>query len=133
MRLLMGYAQTKWSDGEGGRVYRHDVRAMQAYRTSATRSVRQCKEWDSIRCPVLVIRGMLTDTLNEATARRMLKKPQVTLMHVPETGHTPALAEPNHIWCVHQWLLNRDIFGREFSSPYSPPAVAAEHSPLRLD
>jgi pimeloyl-ACP methyl ester carboxylesterase len=120
VRVLMGYAQTKWSDGEAGRVYRHDVRAMQAYRTNAARSLSQWQQWDTIQCPVLVIRGMLTDTLSESTVQRMMKKPQVSLMHVPQTGHTPALAEPNHIWCVQQWLLNHRAMGREFSSPYSP-------------
>lgn len=125
VRLLTGFAQTKWSDGEAGRVYRHDIRAMQAYRTTALRSVRQWQQWESIHCPVLVIRGMQTDTLSQATARRMMKNPQVTLMHIPQTGHTPALAEPNHIWCVSQWLADHDALGRELSSPYSIGAQSA--------
>ena len=121
VRLLVGFAQTKWSDGEAGRVYRHDVRAMQAYRASSTGSLRQWEQWDTIQCPVLLIRGMLTDTLSVPTTQRMLEKPGVSLMHIPHTGHTPALAESNHIWCIHQWLLNQGALGREFSSPYSKP------------
>lgn len=128
VRLLTGFAQTKWSDGESGRVYRHDVRAMQAYRSTAVRSVRQWQQWEAVHCPVLVIRGMQTDTLSQATARRMMKNPRVTLMHIPHTGHTPALAEPNHIACVSQWLADPAALGRELCSPYSP---AAESSPLR--
>lgn len=119
VRLLTGFAQTKWSDGEAGRIYRHDVRAMQAYRSTALRSVRQWQQWETITCPVLVIRGMQTDTLSTATARRMMKNPLVTLIHIPHTGHTPALAEPNHIWCVSQWLADHQSLGRELSSPYS--------------
>lgn len=125
VRLLTGFAQTTWSDREAGRVYRHDLRAMQAYRATALRSVRQWQQWESIHCPVLVIRGMQTDTLSQATARRMMKNPRVTLMHIPHTGHTPALAEPNHIWCVGQWLADHDSLGRELSSPYSADAGRA--------
>ncbi len=119
VRLLTGFAQTKWSDGEAGRICRHDVRAMQAYRTSATHSLRQWQQWESIRCPVLVIRGMETDTLSETTVRRMMKNPRATLLHIPHTGHTPALAESNHIWCINQWLADSNSLGRELSSPYS--------------
>jgi pimeloyl-ACP methyl ester carboxylesterase len=118
VRVLMGHAQTKWSDGEAGRVYRHDVRAMQAYRASAARSLRQWDQWETIQCPVLVIRGMLTDTLSESTALRMMKKPGVSLMHVPQTGHTPALAEPNHASMDFETrCIRTGVFQPVFSKP----------------
>lgn len=125
VRLLTGFAQTKWSDGEAGRIYRHDVRAMQAYRATALKSVSQWHQWESIHCPVLVLRGMQTDTLSLATTRRMMKNPRMTLLHIPHTGHTPALAEPNHIGCISQWMADHLALGRELSSPYSISAQAS--------
>jgi pimeloyl-ACP methyl ester carboxylesterase len=122
VRLLIGYAQTKWSDSDAGRIYRHDVRAMQAYQLTARRSVRQWPQWESIACPVLLIRGMQTDMLSQATTRYMLQKPQVTLMHIPHTGHTPALVDPNHIGCIQQWLSDSQSLGRELCSPYREDA-----------
>jgi hypothetical protein len=40
-------------------------------------------------------------------------------MHIPDTGHTPGLAEPDHIWCVSQWLADHQALGRELSSSYA--------------
>jgi hypothetical protein len=47
-------------------------------------------------------------------------------MHIPNTGHTPTLTEPNHIWCIRQWLRDDSQLVREFSSPYSPPPPGSE-------
>jgi len=38
IRFNVTFHQTKWSDEEGGRVYRHDVRALQAFRADAQES-----------------------------------------------------------------------------------------------
>jgi pimeloyl-ACP methyl ester carboxylesterase len=39
IRFNLTFHQTRWSDDEGGRIYRHDVRALQAYRHDAQRSL----------------------------------------------------------------------------------------------
>jgi pimeloyl-ACP methyl ester carboxylesterase len=126
VRLSGSYTQTKWSEPDGGRIYRHDVRALQEYRASAGRSVRQWDKWEELDRPVLVIHGTESDVLLRQTLRRMQKKASVTVMHVPLTGHTPTLSDPNHIWCMREWLREDSPITREFSSFYSPPSPLSE-------
>ena len=63
IRFNVTFHQTRWSDEEGGRVYRHDVRALQAFRADAQESLDQWRLWKKIRCPVMVIHGMMSDAL----------------------------------------------------------------------
>jgi pimeloyl-ACP methyl ester carboxylesterase len=101
------FHQTRWSDEESGRVYRHDVRALQSYKADAQKSLVQWRDWDKVKCPVLVIHGMLSDALLEPTLKRMQLKKSVSVMHVPDTGHTPVLSDRNQNWFIRQWLTGR--------------------------
>jgi pimeloyl-ACP methyl ester carboxylesterase len=107
IRFNVTFHQTKWSDEEGGRVYRHDVRALQAYRAAAQHSLDQWKEWRRVQCPVLSIHGMISDALLPATIKRMRTNHRVCVMHVPDTGHTPVLSDRNQNWFIHEWLMGR--------------------------
>lgn len=119
VRLHNSHAQTRWSQEEQGRVYRHDLRAMLSYQANAENSISQWAAWESIACPVLVTRGMQTTALSMSTLARMQLKTQVTVMHIPATGHTPALAEEGHIACIGDWLNASPTIAGEFSAPYS--------------
>ena len=103
-RLWLGFHQTRWSDDDGGRVYRHDIRALQAYRLDAANPVDQWADWQRVRCPALVIHGLRSDALVGPTIRRMQHGPAVAVMHVPETGHTPLLTDANQIHFIADWL-----------------------------
>ena len=105
IRFNLTFHQTRWSDDEGGRIYRHDVRALQAYRRDAQRSLLQWAQWRHVHCPVLLIHGMQSDALFDSTIKRMVRGKTVTTMHIPDTGHAPLLADRNHIWFIRQWLL----------------------------
>src|SRR5258706_4102199 len=107
IRFNVTFHQTKWSDEENGRVYRHDVRALQAYRHDAQESLDQWRFWKRIRCPVLLIHGMLSDALLPPTIKRMQRAKGVTVMHVPDTGHTPVLSDRNQNWFIHERLMDR--------------------------
>jgi len=120
VRLNGSYHQTRWSEEEAGRIYRHDIRALQSYLAEAGKSVLQWHKWHRIRCPVLVIHGMVSDALLPRTLAKMQKEPAVTVMHVPNTGHTPALADPHHIELIRAWLKGDPSLGTEFSAPYAP-------------
>ena len=120
IRFNVTFHQTKWSDEEGGRIYRHDVRALQAFRADAQRSLDQWALWRRIRCPVLVIHGMISDALLPATIERMRKTGDIWLMHVPDTGHTPVLSDRNQNWYIHEWLMGR-VEMREWSVLHAPP------------
>jgi len=115
IRFNLTFHQTRWCDEEGGRIYRHDVRAMQAYRRGAHRSVVQWPQWKAVACPILLIHGMQSDALFEPTIRRMSRHKDITVMHVPDTGHTPLLADRNHIDFIRQWLAGQAPEGREWS------------------
>ena len=104
IRFNVTFHQTRWSDEEGGRVYRHDVRALQAYRADAQEALDQWPQWRKVRCPVLLIHGMLSDALQGPTIKRMQMRDGVTVMHVPDTGHTPVLSDRNQNWFIHEWL-----------------------------
>lgn len=106
-RMFITYHQTRWSDADAGRVYRHDVRALQAFRTEAAQSLDQWGDWQNISAPVLVIHGMESDTLQAATLRRMQKQDGVSVMHIPGTGHTPLLSDANQLSFIQDWLLGR--------------------------
>lgn len=98
------YFQTKWSDEEDGRIYRHDPRALQAFAEDAQSSLVQWDEWATVTGPVLVVHGMLSDALLEPTLRRMHGKHNLVVMHVPKTGHTPTLSQANQIHFIGEWL-----------------------------
>jgi len=114
IRFNVTFHQTRWSDEEGGRVYRHDVRALQAYRSDAQESLDQWSLWRRVHCPTLLIHGMLSDALLPPTIKRMREKHNVTVMHVPDTGHTPVLSDRNQNWFIHEWLMGR-ADGREWT------------------
>jgi pimeloyl-ACP methyl ester carboxylesterase len=114
IRFNVTFHQTRWSDEEGGRVYRHDVRALQAFRADAQESLDQWSLWRKVKCPVLLIHGMLSDALLRPTITKMLLKHDVTVMHVPDTGHTPVLSDRNQNWFIHEWLRD-NLDSREWS------------------
>jgi pimeloyl-ACP methyl ester carboxylesterase len=104
IRFNVTFHQTRWSDEEGGRIYRHDVRALQAYRGDAQVSLDQWKLWGRVRCPVLLIHGLISDALLPPTIKRMQRTKAINVMHVPDTGHTPVLSDRNQNWFIHEWL-----------------------------
>lgn len=124
IRFNLTFHQTRWSDEEGGRIYRHDVRAMQAYRRDAQRSLLQWAQWRHVHCPILLIHGLQSDALFESTIRRMSRGRQISTMHIPDTGHAPLLADRNQIWFIRQWLLG----GHELPAEWSVLHAAARHA-----
>jgi pimeloyl-ACP methyl ester carboxylesterase len=109
IRFNVTFHQTQWSDEEGGRVYRHDVRALQSFRADAQESLDQWKLWEKVHCPVLLIHGLLSDALLTPTIKRMRTRHNVAVMHVPDTGHTPVLSDRNQNWFIHEWLMGRQL------------------------
>lgn len=124
IRFNLTFHQTRWSEEEGGRVYRHDVRALQAYRRDAQESLQQWDLWERVRCPVLLIHGLQSDALVERTIRRMARVKPITVMHVPDTGHTPVLADRNQIWFIRDWLLGAGTATGEWTVLHAAPRQA---------
>lgn len=61
--------------------------------------------WDAITCPVLVLRGALSDLLTVETAERMLVDgPDAEVVEIPGVGHAPALMSEEQISVIREWL-----------------------------
>jgi hypothetical protein len=53
-------------------------------------------------------------------------------MHVPDTGHTPVLADRNQIWFIQQWLReNREVSG-ELTMLHAPSRETFPGSPVNF-
>ncbi|MDZ7590492.1 MAG: alpha/beta hydrolase [Rubrivivax sp.] len=137
IRFNLTFHQTKWSDEEGGRVYRHDVRALQAYREDSQQSLLQWDEWQRVNVPVLLIHGLQSDALLESTIARMRRGKDLALMHIPDTGHSPLLADRNQTWFIREWLLRPHAARGEWSALHAPmrdmlPGTPIAFAPLSV-
>jgi pimeloyl-ACP methyl ester carboxylesterase len=132
IRFNLTFHQTRWSDEEGGRVYRHDVRALQAYRRDAQKTLQQWDQWSKVRCAILLIHGMQSDVLFAPTIRRMSRGKDVTLMHLPDTGHAPLLADRHQISFIRDWLLRNPQAQREWSVLHGAPREPYPGTPIHF-
>ena len=61
--------------------------------------------WDSVPCPVLVLRGESSDLLTPEVAGQMVERGHnVRLVEIPGCGHAPALMDDDQIAIVRDWL-----------------------------
>ncbi len=61
--------------------------------------------WESVRCPVLVVRGEHSDLLLADTAERMTTSgPGARLAVLPGIGHAPTLMSDDQIALISDWL-----------------------------
>ncbi len=104
VRLYTTYHQTQWSAADDGRIYRHDPRALIAFRDEAHQNVNVWSSWWQLRQPILALHGMESDVLRPPTLRRMMQRRDLTVIHIPDTGHTPVLDNPDHIHFIRTWL-----------------------------
>jgi pimeloyl-ACP methyl ester carboxylesterase len=62
-------------------------------------------EWDRIKAPTLVLRGMDSDLLLRDVAQEMTKRgPKAKLVEFPGVGHAPALNVPEHLDLIADFL-----------------------------
>ncbi|MDY0744848.1 alpha/beta fold hydrolase [Paucibacter sp. R3-3] len=129
IRHFLAWHQTRWSEENAGRVYRHDPRAMTAYRSQVIAQARhdQWKDWTGVRCPVLLVHGLQSDALLAPTIARMRRalhpRAALAVAHVPETGHTPLLSDRNQTHCIGGWLRGQ-VLCEELSVPLAYPREA---------
>ena len=123
VRLYNTYQQTRWSENEHGRVYRHDPRALMAYREDAHHNVNIWHDWSRLTQPILVMHGMESDALLPPTLRRMMRRPRLNVIHIPDTGHTPVLDNPDHIALIASWLQDPTALGTSLCAVRSTEKV----------
>ena len=115
--LHSAHHRTRWSEEEAGRVYRHDLRALLAYRTEARNSLDLWDDWAEVKCPVLLIHGVQSDATSEETVGRMRSLDDLSVVHVPDTGHTPTLSDGLLIDEVVRWVCDDRPFGEDRIRP----------------
>ena len=115
--LHTAHHRTRWSDEEAGRVYRHDLRALLAYRSEAQGSLDLWHDWAGVQCPVLLIHGMQSDATSDETIARMRSRGGLSVIHVPDTGHTPTLTDRTLIDEVVRWVCDDRTFATDRVQP----------------
>jgi len=64
--------------------------------------------WQNVRCPVLVLHGVLSNTLTADIILKMKEtRPEIEVIDIPGTGHAPHLMDDTQAELVRQWLLGR--------------------------
>lgn len=72
---------------------------------AAERDVDLWSIYDRVRCPVLVLHGLLSDILPASIAHAMTQRgPLAALVEFPKIGHAPALMDPKQIAVIAEFL-----------------------------
>jgi len=80
-----------------------------AFKNVSYYSVSMWRQWDAMRCPTLILRGLHSDLLTAEIARDMLRRgPPTKLIEFPECGHAPSLLNRRQIGPVVRWLTEAD-------------------------
>ena len=91
---------------EAGQWRQHyDPKLAEPFKAGFSEPVALWPLWDAVTCPVLILRGTLSDILTEETAAEMVaRKPGTTLVEVAGVGHAPMLMADDQIAAVSDWL-----------------------------
>jgi pimeloyl-ACP methyl ester carboxylesterase len=62
--------------------------------------------WEQVTCPILVLRGALSDALLSETTKQMAETgPKAKVVEIPGIGHAPALMDEEQISIIRDWLM----------------------------
>lgn len=103
-RHLTVHSARKLDGGEYAFAY--DPGIAEAFKIAAQDDINLWPVWDTIHCPVLVLRGAKSDVLTHEDAKIMQKRgPYTELVEFPGIGHAPVLMADDQIAVVRDWLL----------------------------
>ncbi|QLH41192.1 MAG: alpha/beta hydrolase [Defluviicoccus sp.] len=91
---------------ENGQWRQHyDPKLAEPFREGFSEPVALWPLWDLITCPVMILRGGLSDILTAETAAEMVsRKPGTILVEFEGIGHAPMLMEPEQVNPVRDFL-----------------------------
>jgi pimeloyl-ACP methyl ester carboxylesterase len=90
---------------EGGYILNYDPAIADAFNAIGDQDIDLWGVWDSISCPILILRGETSDVLPLEIARQAQSRgPKTDLVQFKNIGHAPALMAEDQIHCVRQWL-----------------------------
>lgn len=94
-------------DDDGHYRLTYDPAIARPFHKKPTEDIDLWATWDSIRCPVLVIRGAESDLLLTETAAEMQRRgPPMKLVEFAGVGHAPALMADDQIAVARDWLTS---------------------------
>jgi pimeloyl-ACP methyl ester carboxylesterase len=103
-RQMAEYSSRVRPDGRLGLAY--DPGIAYGFKNKPVDDVDLWSVWDSVRCPVLVLRGANSDLLLPDTAKAMTERgPKAQVVEIPGTGHAPSLMLDDQIALVRNFLL----------------------------
>jgi pimeloyl-ACP methyl ester carboxylesterase len=111
-------------DEEGRYCLRYDRRLTHGFKAPWVYRHRLWSAWESIRCPILILRGMQSDLLLPQTASEMLQRnPRAKLVEIEGCGHAPPLMEADQIKILTSWLASEDANAGATETP--PPGSSS--------
>lgn len=99
-------------ESQGKWIKHYDLSLAQAFKQMTPEATAQGEAllwgaYASIRAPIQIIRGQLSDLLSEQTCEKMLQiQPQARLAQIPGVGHAPTLMSPDQIAIVSDFLMS---------------------------
>jgi pimeloyl-ACP methyl ester carboxylesterase len=95
---------------------------------AADQDVDLWSAYDRIRCPVLLLHGLLSDVLPTPIAQEMSQRgPRAELVEFPKIGHAPALMDPTQIATLHSFCArDRRFSANAAAEQYVHPAIGAD-------
>ena len=99
------FSAKRESEGKYGLHY--DPAIAEVFKGSAMQDINLWPFWQTVVCPVFVIRGAESDLLLRETVTQMQSgRDNVIALEVPETGHAPALMDATQIRAVREFLVS---------------------------
>lgn len=85
--------------------FAYDPRIGDPFRAAPPTDIDLWASYDTITCPVLVLRGAESDLLRRSDAEAMTRRgPKATLVEFPGIGHAPALMAADQIAAIRDFL-----------------------------
>ena len=82
-------------------------------------------DWKRVDCPVLLIHGLLSDATSAETIARMRGQTELSVIEVPDTGHTPLLCDRELARLIADWVKNQRTYDNNVTCKpaASPPRI----------
>jgi pimeloyl-ACP methyl ester carboxylesterase len=94
----------QYDDGSYGFCY--DPKISISFKDHEIKDIDLWSQWDQLRTPTLVLRGMSSDILSSDTARQMqVRGAKAKIVDLPGIGHAPMLMDDQQIKIVRDFIL----------------------------
>ncbi|MDK9720285.1 MAG: alpha/beta hydrolase [Rhodospirillales bacterium] len=100
-------AETSLRPAPGGFEFHYDPKIALRFKAAPAADVDLWPVWHMVTCPVLAIRGQVSDLLSAETLAQMAaSKPGLCrTAEIPGCGHAPSLMDQDQIGLIRDWLL----------------------------